>query len=111
MNVLLRPIALAAVLVAAAGSGSGCAAVGAADAWVPPDWGYFDVTDHPTGGIPATVGYVVGVTAWAPVGFIVGGLLPAPADAVVGWTPGEVLGTGVGLAVGAPFHLVALPFE
>ena len=33
-----------------------------------------------------------------------------PVDEFVATGPGHWIGTGVGLAVGAPFHLVALPF-
>jgi len=84
----------------------GCSAI---SAFTPPDWGYFDVVQHPTGGIPATLGYYGGVGVWSPVGILLGAVLPFPADEAV-WVPGEGLGTVVGLALGAPFHLVALPF-
>ncbi len=85
----------------------GCASVGAS---APPDWAYFDVVVHPGGGIPATLGFYGGAAAWSPVGFVLGSLLPYPADEWVARVPGEVLGTGIGLVLGAPFHLVALPF-
>ena len=76
----------------------------------PPEWGYFDVVTRPGGGIPASLGYYAGAFAWSPVGLVLGGLLPYPADEAVALYPGHWLGTGVGLAFGAPFHLIALPF-
>lgn len=100
----MKALILLACLATALG---GCSTM---DAFTPPDWGYFDVVDHPVGAIPATGGYYAGVAVWTPVGLILGGLLPSPADATVGWGPGEALGTGVGLILGAPFHLLALPF-
>jgi hypothetical protein len=76
----------------------------------PPEWGYFDVVTRPGGGIPASLGYYAGVAVWSPVGILLGGLLPAPADEAVAKAPGHWIGTGVGLVLGAPFHIVALPF-
>ena len=66
---------------------------------------------HPTGGIPAALGFYGGVAIWSPAGVILDGLLPYPVDRPVAWGPGEAIGTGIGLVLGAPFHLVALPFS
>ncbi len=99
----MRSVLLAAVSAAAAG----CGLVSAS---APPDWGYFDVVGHPTGGIPATLGFYGGAAVWAPAGYVLSGILPEPVDEPVGRVPGEILGTTAGLAVGAPFHLLALPF-
>ena len=96
-----------AVLAALLAASAGC---GLVSAYAPPDWGYFDVVGHATGGIPATLGYYGGVAAWAPAGYIFGGILPEPVDGPVARTPGEILGTVLGLVLGAPLHLVALPF-
>ncbi len=85
----------------------GCSAF---EAFTPPDWSYFDVVQHPVGGVPATGGYYLGVAAWSPVGFLLGALLPEPLDSTIGWGPGEAMGTGLGLVLGAPFHLCAFPF-
>lgn len=96
----------AALLLAAALllPGAGCATT------QPPDWAWFDVVLHPGGGIPASLGYHAGASLWAPVGLVVGGLLPEPADQAVATGPGHWIGTGLGFVVGAPFHLIALPF-
>ena len=83
---------------------------GAISANTPPDWACFDVVLHPGGGIPATAGYYGGVAVWSPVGFVLSGLVPYPADEAVAREPGHWLGTAVGLVLGAPFHLAALPF-
>ena len=99
----LRRAVLAALLAASAGCGL-------VSAYAPPDWGYFDVVGHATGGIPATLGYYGGVAVWSPAGYLLSGILPEPGDGPVGREPGHLLGTAVGLVVGAPFHLVALPF-
>ena len=98
--------ALALVLVVAVSS-PGCALV---SEHTPPDGAWFDVVGHPTGGVPATLGYYAGVTVWTPFGFVLGGLLPGPVDGVVRDGPGEVLGVSLGAALGAPFHLAAWPF-
>jgi len=100
---LLVPFLLAALAPAL----GGCAAV---TRQAPPECAYFDVVVHPGGGIPATLGYYTGAIVWAPVGFIVGGLLPEPAGEAVEMYPGHWLGTAVGGVLGAPFHLIALPF-
>ena len=97
----VRPLLLAAALAAAA---PGCAVT------TPPDWAWFDVVLHPGGGIPSSLGYHGAASLWAPVGIVAGGLLPAPADEAVATKPGHWLGTGVGVVLGAPFHLIALPF-
>jgi hypothetical protein len=97
----IRALLLGAALALPAG---GCAAT------APPDWAWFDVVLHPGGGIPASLGYHAGASIWTPVGLLTGGLLPPPADEFVATGPGHWIGTGVGLVVGAPFHLVALPF-
>lgn len=76
----------------------------------PPEVAYFDVVVHPGGGIPASVGYYAGAFVWSPVGLVLGGLLPYPADEAVAKYPGHWLGTGVGGVLGAPFHVLALPF-
>lgn len=96
------------LLAAAASAVGGC---GLVSSYAPPDWGWFDVVGHPTGGIPATLGYYGGVTLWSPFGYVLAGILPEPVDEPIGREPGHVLGSAVGLAVGAPFHLIALPFE
>ncbi len=105
---LRRRLAAACLLSVSSLSPAGCSTI---SEFTPPDWAWFDVVGHPTGGIPATLGYYAGVAAWTPAGFVLGGLLPYPADEAVGKVPGEVLGTGVGVVLGAPFHLLALPFE
>ena len=97
-----RASRLAAAALAAASAG--CAVT------TPPEWAWFDVVLHPGGGIPASLGYHAGASIWAPVGILAGGLLPAPADEAVATKPGHWLGTGVGVVLGAPFHLIALPF-
>jgi len=97
----LRAMALVAALVL---PGAGCAST------APPDWAWFDVVLHPGGGIPASLGYHLGASIWTPVGLVAGGLLPAPADETVATVPGHWIGTGLGVVVGAPCHLVALPF-
>lgn len=107
MRILRRALA-AALLCAAALAATGCSALGR---YTPPDWAWFDVVGHPTGAVPATLGYYGGVLAWSPAEFVLVGLLPWPADEVVGRGPGAVLGTGAGLVLGAPFHLLALPFS
>ena len=86
----------------------GCAAI---SEHTPPEGAYFDVVGHPTGAVPATLGYYGGVALWTPVGLVLGGLLPYPVDEGVYNGPAEVLGTGIGLIIGAPFHLVSLPFR
>lgn len=95
-----------AVLLAAALAlpGAGCAST------QPPDWAWFDVVLHPGGGIPASLGYHLGASLWTPIGLVTGGLLPEPADEAVATEPGHWIGTGLGLVLGAPFHVIALPF-
>jgi len=100
----VRRSAAALLAAALASPAAGCATTS------PPDWAWFDVVLRPGGGIPASLGYHAGASCWTPVGLLVGGLLPAPADEAVATLPGHWIGTGIGLAVGAPFHLVALPF-
>jgi hypothetical protein len=102
--VIRRALPLPALVLALAAGG--CASAPPP----PPDGAWFDVVLHPAGGIPANLGYYGGVAAWSPVGFVLGGLLPEPANGIVVREPGRVLGTGLGVVVGAPFHLVALPF-
>lgn len=102
-----KALALALLLALAAPGGAGCASITAS---TPPDWAYFDVVVHPGGGIPSTLGYYAGTAIWSPFGFVLGGLLPYPADEAVARKPGEGLGTVIGLVLGAPFHLLALPF-
>jgi hypothetical protein len=98
----LRGVLLAVLLL------PGCAAI---SEHTPPDWGTFDVVGHPTGAIPATLGYYGGVAVWTPAGIVLGGLFPYPVDEAVAKGPGEVIGTVVGFVLGAPFHILALPFE
>jgi hypothetical protein len=102
-----KALALALLLALAAPGAAGCAT---ATASTPPDWAYFDVVVHPGGGIPSTLGYYAGTAIWSPFGWVLGGLLPYPADEAVARKPGEGLGTVLGLVLGAPFHLIALPF-
>lgn len=102
-----RRLLRAALLAALAPAAAGCASV---SNHAPPEWGWFDVVVRPGGAIPANLGYYGGVALWAPVGFVVGGLLPEPVDGAVRRWPAEALGVPLGLALGAPFHLVALPF-
>ncbi len=99
----------AAVALLALGflAGPGCAVVSGHSA---PDGAWFDVTGHPTGGIPASLGYYGGVALLVPVEWLLGGVLPPPVDGPVSRAPGDVVGTGLGLVLGAPFHLLALPF-
>ena len=96
------------LVLAVASLPSGCALVSEHN---PPDGAWFDVVGHPTGGVPATLGYYAGVTAWTPFGFVLGGLLPSPLGELVSNGPGEVLGVAAGGVLGAPFHLAAWPFS
>ncbi len=102
-----RALGLALLLLLLVPGLGGCASVNASS---PPDWAYFDVVVHPGGGIPATLGFYGGAAVWSPVGWVLGCFLPYPADEWVERRPGEALGTAVGLVLGAPFHLIALPF-
>ena len=103
-----RAIGLLLLLPFLAVALGGCAAV---SSFTPPDWDYFDVVLYPAGGVPASLGYYLGVAVWSPVGFILSGLLPYPVDEVVAWSPGEGIGIAIGTVLGAPFHLLALPFR
>jgi hypothetical protein len=88
----------------------------------PPEWGFFDSDRHPVGGTAACSGYYVGafvvypltIAAIAIVGLFVRPdlSLEATSSGVDGHRAGASLfGTGLGLAVGAPFHYFALPFQ
>ncbi len=91
---------------------AGCAAV-------PPDWAYFDVDRHPVGAAPAQAGYYVGAYVVAPpVLFCFLGLSGLGGSTDWGdkesWKVMEEaaggFGVTTGLILGAPFHLLALPF-
>jgi len=105
----MRRLLLVALLVLAA---AGCAAC-------PPDWAYFDVDRHPVGAVPAQAGYYIGTYVVAPpVMFVFIGLSGIGKDIDFGdkksWKDMEEVAGGfgilAGLALGAPFHLLALPF-
>ena len=106
----MRRLLLVAFLALAA---AGCAAC-------PPDWAYFDVDRHPVGAVPAQAGYYVGTYVVAPpVMFVFLGL--SGWGVRIDWEDKESwkfmkemaggFGVLTGLALGAPFHLVALPYR
>jgi hypothetical protein len=103
-----RAIVLVLVLALLLPPLCGCAAV---SAFEPPDWDWFDPVLYTSGGVPASLGYYLGVAVWSPAGMILAGPLPYPADETVAWAPGEGLGVALGVVLGAPFHLLALPFR
>ncbi len=96
---LLLPFMLAAV--------GGCAVS-------PPEWGCFDVDRHPVGAVPSQAGFYAGAYVVYPLSILCMELFtlghwnwgPSPADNVLS----AGIGVATGVVLGAPFHLVALPF-
>lgn len=120
----LRTLRRLAAILALASSLGGCL-------YRHPEWQWYDTGRHPVGGVPAQAGYYTGVYLLYPVGILVGGCValvygfPVEPEephlrAVARWHdmtlfrlpfwPGA-FGVATGSVVGAPFHLVALPFE
>jgi hypothetical protein len=83
----------------------GCAELAA------PEWAYFDTDRHPVGGIPAQVGFYAGEFVVYPCTLILVSLFTMGRSDVHASTSGmKGMGVVTGIVVGAPFHLVALPF-
>jgi hypothetical protein len=77
----------------------------------PPNWDYFDVVQYPGGAAPATIGYYAGAATWFAPGLMLGAFPPEPVGPFLDLGIGHGIGTVLGVAVGAPFHLVSLPFR
>jgi len=85
----------------------------------PPEWAYFDIERHPVGAIPANAGFYAGAYVVGPVlVFMIVAITnldgnvdttSATWDGVRGFCCGT--GIGVGAVLGAPFHLLGLPFR
>ena len=84
----------------------------------PPEWAWFDVDRHPVGAVPAQGGFYLGAYVLAPAFVFVCVVLISLGGNGEVFSPSweglrglsVVIGTGLGLILGAPFHLLALPF-
>jgi hypothetical protein len=106
----MKRLLLAALLALA---GTGCV-------MTHPDWAYFDAGRYPAGAVPAQAGFYAGAYASSPFVLIFGvcklGACMGEKDEVESdWGQIKAVSAGIGVltgfAVGAPFHLVALPWR